>query len=214
VIPAEANLNVYGPAVRLKLDVGRTRILADGRGGSTIAVSALDSLGQPAPLPDRAVDLSVAGEGVLDCGASMCRVALSNGQASARLTSTLRPGHVAIRAAAAGLAAAESAVESLPGSIQLQASPPERVNLPDGGTWLKYRTTIYATIRAGGERVKDADNLVRLHVTGSSAKMPPDLEVRAVNGVAVFKDVSFDPPPKYVFHVTSEGLMPAQIPIY
>lgn len=139
---------------------------------------------------------------------------MRDGQAQANLTSTLRPGHVAIRAAAKGLAAAESAVESLQGSILLQASPPQRVNLPDGGTWLRYRTTIYATIRAGGERVKDADNLLRLHVTNSSATMPQDLEVRAVNGVAIFKDISFYPPPKYVFHVTSEGLIPAEIPIY
>jgi hypothetical protein len=99
-------------------------------------------------------------------------------------------------------------------TFELKASPPERIKLRSDGSWLPYRVTIYATLRAGGERIRNANNLVRLHVTGPGTKLPPDGEVRAVRGIAVFKDIVVQPPAKYTFHITSEGMDEARSPIY
>jgi alpha-glucosidase (family GH31 glycosyl hydrolase) len=104
-------------------------------------------------------------------------------------------------------------LKAVKATFELKASPPERVKLRDG-SWLPYRVTIYATLRADGQRIRNANNLVRLHVAGPGSKLPPDRQVRAVHGIAVFEDVIVQPPAKYTFHVTGEGVEEARIPIY
>ena len=53
-----------------------------------------------------------------------------------------------------------------------------------------------------------------MEVTGGSGKSYPALEARADKGIAVFKDVILEKPPKYMVRVSGDGLEPAQIPIY
>jgi len=106
-------------------------------------------------------------------------------------------------------------IETVRGKFRLQASPPERIKLVSDGSWLKYRVNIYATIEKDGKIVRSATGTVHLHITGPPGSTPPaDREVTAVNGIATFNDIGFEPPAKYVFHVTSEGVEPGEIPIY
>jgi hypothetical protein len=80
---------------------------------------------------------------------------------------------------------------------------------------LKYRVNIYATIEAEGKIIRNATNTVHLHITGPAGPTPPaEREVKALNGIATFSDIGFEPPAKYVFHVSSDGVEPADIPIY
>ncbi len=70
-------------------------------------------------------------------------------------------------------------------------------------------------LRQDGRILRNAEGTVHLHITGPSGSTPPpDRDATLVNGIATFSDVGFEPPAKYVFHVTGEGVEPAEIPIY
>ncbi|MCX6625077.1 MAG: hypothetical protein NTY38_29260, partial [Acidobacteria bacterium] len=158
--------------------------------------------------------LEAEGEATLGCGSRACRVETVGGVASTVVTSTRKAGRVRIRASAGQLQSGEAVVETVRGTIKLQASPPERIKLNSDGAWLALRVNLYATIQAGGVTVKSANTRLRLHITGWSGKVPEDREVRAVDGVGLFPNVLFEKPPRYVMHVSGEGLEPASIPIY
>ena len=120
-----------------------------------------------------------------------------------------------IHARAKGLEPSEAVLDTVRGKFRLQASPPERIKLVSNGSWLKYRVNIYATIESEGKIIRSATNTVHLHITGPVGSTPPaDREVKAVNGIATFSDIGFEPPAKYVFHVSSNGVEPADTPIY
>ena len=211
----EAALSVYGPPARLKLELERTQILADGQSSAAVRVALLDANGQMVMNAAQPVQLSIEGEGTLDCGAANCSVTSQEGAAQAKVTSTSVPGRVRIQARAEGLEPAEAALDTVRGKFRLQASPPERIKLVSDGSWLKYRVNIYATIEAGGKMLRGATSTVHLHITGPAGSTPPaDREVKAVNGIATFSDIGFEPPAKYIFHVSSDGVEPADIPIY
>jgi alpha-glucosidase (family GH31 glycosyl hydrolase) len=212
---SEAALSVYGPPVRLKLELQQTRILADGRSNIAVRVTLLDAAGQRVMNAAQAVQLSIEGAGALDCGAATCSVPLQEGALDAKVTSTTVPGQVRIHARGQGLEPAEAALDTVRGKFRLQASPPERIKLVSSGSWLKYRVNIYATIEAKGKIIRGATNTVHLHITGPAGSAPPaDREVKAINGIATFNDIGFEPPAKYVFHISSDGVEPADIPIY
>ncbi|MGD1101520.1 MAG: DUF5110 domain-containing protein [Terriglobia bacterium] len=212
---SEAALSVYGPPARLKLELQSTQILADGRSSSAVRVTLLDAVGQKVMNTAQAVQLSIEGEGTLDCGAATCSIPSQEGAVEAKVTSTTAPGWVRIHARAEGLERAEAALDTVRGKFRLQASPPERIKLVSDGSWLKYRVNIYATIEAEGKVLRSATNTVHLHITGPEGSAPPaDREVTAVNGIATFNDIGFEPPAKYVFHVSTHGVEPADIPIY
>jgi hypothetical protein len=192
-----------------------TRILADGRSTAAVRVTLLDATGQRVMNAAQAVQLSIEGEGALDCGAATCSMSSQEGALEAKVTSTTVPGRVRIHARGQGLEPAEAALDTVRGKFRLQASPPERIKLVSDGSWLKYRVNIYATIEAEGKIIRGATNTVHLHITGPAGSAPPaDREVKAINGVATFNDIGFEPPAKYVFHVSSDGVAPADIPIY
>jgi hypothetical protein len=151
----------------------------------------------------------------LDCEAASCSISSQQGTVEAKVTSTHVPGRVRIHARAEGLEPAEATLDTVRGKFRLQACPPERIKLVSDGSWLKYRVNIYATIEAEGKIIRNAANTVHLHITGPAGSAPPaDRDVKAVNGIATFSDITFEPPAKYVFHVSSDGVEPAAIPIY
>jgi hypothetical protein len=210
----QAAASVYGPPARLKMEINRAPILADGHSNTTVQVSMLDKSGNRVMNAGQAVQLSIDGNGALDCGAATCAVSLKEGMLEAKVTSTTVPGQVRIHARAEGFEPAEARVEAVRGTFRLQASPPARIHLISG-SWLKYRVNIYATIESNGKIVRSATNPVHLHITGPAGSTPPaDREVNAIKGIATFNDIGFEPPAKYVFHVSSEGVEPADIPIY
>jgi len=205
---------VFGPAAHLAVESSDRTLIADGTSAATVKVTVLDAAWRKVADARLPVQLEAEGEAVLGCGARVCQVETLNGAATTVLTSTLKPGQVRLRATAAQLPAGEAAVETVRGTIRLQASPPERVVLHSGGAWLPLRVTLYASIQAGGVTVKSANTRLRLHITGGSGKVPPDQELRAVGGYAAFPNVVFEKPPKYVMHVSGDGLETAHIPIY
>jgi len=212
---SEATLNVYGPPARLKLELRQAQILADGRSSAGVRVTLLDAAGQRVMNAAQAVQLSLEGEGALECAAAACSILSREGALETRVTSTNVPGRVRIHARAEGLEPAEAALDTVRGKFRLQASPPERIKLVSDGSWLKYRVNIYASIEADGKIIRNATNTVHLHITGPPGSTPPpDREAKAVNGIATFSDIGFEPPAKYIFHVSSDGVEPADIPIY
>jgi alpha-glucosidase (family GH31 glycosyl hydrolase) len=212
---SEVTLSVYGPPARLQLGLQQTQILADGRTSTAVRVTLLDAAGQRVMNAAQAVQMSIEGEGVLDCGAATCSIPSQEGALEAKVTSTNVPGRVRIQARAEGLEPAEAVLDTVRGKFRLQASPPERIKLISDGSWLKYRVNIYATIEAEGEILRSATNPVHLRITGPAGSAPPaDREVKAVNGIATFNDIGFEPPAKYIFHISSDGVEPADIPIY
>jgi alpha-glucosidase (family GH31 glycosyl hydrolase) len=212
---SEATLRVYGPPARLKLELPQAQILADGRSSAAVRVTLLDAAGQRVMNAAQAVQLSLEGEGTLDCGAAPCSISSQEGAVETKVTSTNVPGRVRIHARAEGLESAEAALDTVRGKFRLQASPPERIKLVSNGSWLKYRVNIYASIEADGKIIRNATNTVHLHITGPAGSTPPaDREVKAINGIATFSDIGFEPPANYVFHISSDGVEPADIPIY
>ncbi len=205
---------VFGAAAELAVSTSDGTLIADGTSTTAVMVTVLDSSRRRVYSARTAIRLEAEGEATLACGAHMCEVEAMDGVAKSTLTATTKTGQVRIRASAAGLKAAESAVDVARGTILLKASPPERVKLSSDGAWLPLRVTLYATIQAGGTTMKSANTKLHLHVTGGSGKTPEDREVNAAEGIGVFQDVFFEKPPKYVMHVSGEGLEPASIPIY
>jgi alpha-glucosidase (family GH31 glycosyl hydrolase) len=212
--PYKAPAPVHGPAARLFVEPAYGTLIADGTSTTAVNVKIVDWSGRRVQNSVAPVRIEVEGEGVLGCGAKACDVAASEGIASTTLTSTRTAGRIRVRATATKLLASEVFVESVRGRILLQASPPERIKLNSDGAWLPLRVTLYATIQVGGRTVKSANTKLRMHVTGGAGKTPEDREQQAHEGVAAFKDVFFEKPPKYVMHVTGEGLEPASLPIY
>jgi len=210
-----ATLSVYGPPARLRIETQHEQILADGRSSAPLLATVLDARGQRVMNAAQAVQLSLEGEGALDCGAPTCSISSQQGTVEAKVISTHVPGQVRIHARAEGLDPAEATLDTVRGKFRLQASPPERIKLVSDGSWLKYRVNIYATIESNGKIVRNATNTVHLHIIGPAGSMPPaDRNVKAVNGIATFSNITFEPPAKYVFHVSSDGIEPADIPIY
>jgi alpha-glucosidase (family GH31 glycosyl hydrolase) len=211
----KTTLAIYGPPASLKTEFQDSQLLADGTSKVYVQVTVLDAAGQRVMNAAPAVQLSVEGEGALDCGPKACAIPAKQGKAEASVISTTVPGQVRIQARVAGLEPAEATIQTVRGKFRLQASPPERIKLVSNGSWLKYRVNIYATIEADGKIICGATNPVHLHITGPvGSAPPPDQEVKAINGIATFNDIGFDPPAKYVFHVSSNGVEPAEIPIY
>jgi hypothetical protein len=208
-------LIVYGPPARLNLELQPTQILADGRSSAAVRVTSVDAAGQRVMSSTQVVQLSVEGEGSLQGGAATGSVSPQEGLVEAKVTSTNIPDRVRIHARAEGLEPAEVVLDTVRGKFRLQASPPERIKLVSNGSWLKYQVNIYATIEAEGKIIRSATNTVHLHITGPPGQiLPADREVKAINGIATFNDIGFEPPAKYIFHVTSDGVAPADIPIY
>jgi alpha-glucosidase len=205
---------IFGPSASLGLEPSDRVLLADATSTSRLTVTVVDASGRRVYDARTAVRIEAHGEAALGCGAPACQISAIDGVATTVLTSKRAAGNVRIRATAPGLAPAESTVEIVRGVIELKASPPERIKLNSDGAWLPLRVNLYATIRAGGVRLKSADTVLHLHVTGGSGKTPDDRESKAVEGIAVFQNIFFEKPPNYVLHVTGEGLEPAQIPIY
>ncbi|MEN6532554.1 MAG: DUF5110 domain-containing protein [Bryobacteraceae bacterium] len=212
--PVAAPKPVFGPATTLALETEHHTLIADGTSTSAVKVTVLDAVGRTVRDARLPVQIEAEGEATLGCGSRVCQVETSDGIATTTLTSTLKTGRVSIRATTAQLKQGEASVESVRGTIRLQASPPERVKLVSDGSWLPLRVNLYATIEYGGATVKSANTKLRLHITGGSGKVPTDREVRADEGIGVFPTVQFEMPPKYVMHVSGDGLEPAQIPIY
>jgi alpha-glucosidase (family GH31 glycosyl hydrolase) len=212
---SKTTLAVFGPPARLKVEVRDSQLLADGHSKAAAQVTVLDAVGQRVIDAAPAVQLSVDGEGALDCGPKACSIPTQQGRGEASVISTTVPGQVRIQARAAGLDPADATIETMRGKFRLQASPPERIKLVSNGSWLKYRVNIYATIEADGKIIRSATNIVHLHITGPAGSAPPaDRDVKAINGIATFNDIGFEPPAKYVFHVSSAGVEPGEIPIY
>jgi hypothetical protein len=212
--PAPEPKPVYGTAAALAVESHYDKLVADGTSTSVVSVTVLDASGRRVYNSSVPVRIEAVGEGVLGCGARVCSVNASEGVATTTITSSLTPGRVRIRASADGVAPARAGIETLRGSIVLKASPPERVKLNSDGSWLPLRFNLYATIECAGIRMRSASTRLRMQVTGGSGKSYPELEARAVKGIAVFKDVVLEKPPRYVVHVSGDGVEPAQIPIY
>ena len=208
-------LVIYGPPARLKVEVPETPILADGHSIAAVRVTVLDAGGRTVTNASRPVQLNIEGQGALDCGAAPCTLPLKQGSAKAAVIATTTAGQIQIRAQVEGLEPVEATLETVRGEFRLQASPPERIKLVSDGSWLKYRVNLYATVEQDGRILRSAAGTVHLHITGPSGSTPPpDRDATLVNGIATFSDVGFEPPAKYVFHVTGEGMEPAGIPIY
>jgi hypothetical protein len=208
-------LVIDGPPARLKVEVPETPILADGRSIAAVRVTVLDAAGRTVANASQPVQLSIEGQGALDCGAAPCSLPLEKGSAKTKVIATTTAGQIQIRARVEGLEPVEATLETVRGEFRLQASPPERIKLVSDGSWLKYRVNLYATVEKDGRILRRAAGTVHLHITGPSGSTPPpDRDATLVNGIATFSDVGFDPPAKYVFHVTGEGVEPAEIPIY
>ncbi|HWQ54360.1 MAG TPA: DUF5110 domain-containing protein [Bryobacteraceae bacterium] len=205
---------VFGRPATLSVETEHRTLIADGASTSTVTVVVLDASRRKVMDARLPVQIEAEGEAVLGCGSRICQVETSGGVATTVLTSTLKTGRVRIHATAAPLQPGEADVETVRGTIRLQASPPERVKLVSDGSWLPLRVNLYATIQAGGVTVRSARTRLRLHITGGSGNVPEDREVSAAGGIGVFPDVLFKMPPKYVMHVSGDGLEPATIPIY
>jgi hypothetical protein len=212
--PAPEPKPVYGTAAALTIASQYDKLIADGTSTSSVTVTVQDASGRRVYNSSVPVRIEAAGEGVLGCGARVCTVNASEGVATTTITSSLTPGRVRIRASADGVAPAQAGIETLRGIIVLKASPPERIKLNSDGSWLPLRFNLYATIECAGVRMRSATTRLRMRVTGGSGKTYPELEARAAKGIAVFKDVVLEKPPRYVVHVSGDGLEPAQIPIY
>lgn len=209
------NLQVYGPPLRLQVELQPSQTLANGVSRASVQVIFLDAIGQRVMNATNAVQLSVDGPGALDCASQSCSVSPQHGTVQATVTTTTTPGEVRIHAHAEGLEPAAATIETVRGQFRLRASPPERIKLVSDGSWLKYRVNIYAEIEKEGKIVRSAGGTVHLHITGPPGSTPPpDREVTATNGVATFSDIGFEPPAKYVFHITAAGVEPNDIPIY
>jgi hypothetical protein len=205
---------VFGPPSTLTASLSHGTLLADAVSSSVATVTVRDASGRRVFGSNTAIRIEAEGEATLGCGARVCDVQAADGIATTTVSSTTSPGRVRIRATAAPLQPAEATLTVVRGTIVLKASPPERIKLNSDGSWLPLRLNLYATIYAGGVRLKSANSLLRLHVTGGSGKVPPDLEQRAVEGIATFPNMVLEKPPNYVLHVTGAGLEPASIPVY
>lgn len=205
---------VYGTAVALAVQSQYGKLIADRASASAVTVTVLDASNRRVYNSSVPVRIEAVGEGLLGCGARVCTVNAADGIAATTVTSTLNPGRVLLRATAEALSPGHAQLETVRGQIVLKASPPERVKLNSDGSWLPLRFNLYATIECAGVRMRSATTRLRMEVTGGSGKSYPALEARAGKGIAIFKDVILEKPPKYMVRVSGDGLEPAQIPIY
>jgi alpha-glucosidase (family GH31 glycosyl hydrolase) len=212
--PAPEPKQVYGTAAALAVESQFDKLIADGTSTSAVTVTVLDASKRRVYDSSHPVRIEAVGEAVLGCGARVCTVNASEGVATTTITSSLTPGRVQIRASAGGVESAGTQIDTVRGNIALKASPPERVKLNSDGSWLPLRFNLYATIECGGVRMRSASTRLRMRVTGGSGKLPADLEARAAKGIAVFKDVVLEKPPRYLVVVSGDGLETARIPIY
>jgi len=97
--------------------------------------------------------------------------------------------------------------------LLVKANPPAIVKLDDG-SWMDGQVNIFVNIIDSSGSIVDTDIPIRLHITGESESLPSDRVVNTKNGMAIFRDVFYKKPAKYVFHITGDGIESYDLPIY
>jgi hypothetical protein len=97
-----------------------------------------------------------------------------------------------------------------PDRLEVIANNPERVLLPDGGTWLKRRTIIFVSLYQGDKHADNATNKILLEVFDENGNLLRSKETAALNGEARFNSEPYLEK-KTRFRVSSPGLPPVEI---
>ena len=97
--------------------------------------------------------------------------------------------------------------------LQVLANPPEIVKLDDG-SWMDGQVNIFVTVTDPAGNIVDTGMPVKLHITGQSDRIPADREVKAIHGIATFRDIFYKKPANYMFHISGEKADEVDLSVY
>lgn len=97
--------------------------------------------------------------------------------------------------------------------LQVLANPPGIMKLDDG-SWLDGHVNIFVSVTDSVGTIIDTEMPIKLRVTGNSDRIPAEREVKAIHGVAIFRDIFYKKPAKYIFHLSAKGIDPVDFPVY